>query len=70
MAPATCANDLPLETTGDRCEPLGSDGMWTKCGPDRAAERPGCNLVASHQPYPDDPVSHGREIADGSVDFL
>ena len=35
MAPATCANDLPLETAGDRCEPLGSDGMWTKRGPGR-----------------------------------
>ena len=34
-APATCANDLPLETAGDRCEPLGSDGMWTKRGPGR-----------------------------------
>jgi integrase len=33
IAPATCANDLPLETAGDRCEPLGSDGMWTKRGP-------------------------------------
>jgi hypothetical protein len=22
-----------LETTGDRCEPLDSAGMWTKCGP-------------------------------------
>ena len=22
-------------TVGDRCEPLGSDGMWTKRGPDR-----------------------------------
>jgi hypothetical protein len=27
IAPATCANDLPLETAGDRCEPLGSDGV-------------------------------------------
>src|SRR5215207_7499362 len=36
IAPATCANDLPLETAGDRCEPLGSDGMWTKRGPSRA----------------------------------
>jgi hypothetical protein len=35
IAPATCANDLPLETAGDRCEPLGSDGMWTKRGPTR-----------------------------------
>ena len=35
IAPATCANDLPLETAGDRCEPLGSDGMWTKRGPSR-----------------------------------
>jgi hypothetical protein len=33
IAPATCANDLPLETAGDRCEPLGSDGVWTKRGP-------------------------------------
>jgi hypothetical protein len=33
IAPATCTNDLPLETTGDRCEPLDSDGMWTKRGP-------------------------------------
>jgi hypothetical protein len=33
IASATCANDLPLETTGDRCEPLGSAGMWTKRGP-------------------------------------
>jgi hypothetical protein len=33
IAPATCANNLPLETAGDRCEPLGSDGMWTKRGP-------------------------------------
>jgi hypothetical protein len=37
IAPATCANDLPLETAGDRCEPLGADGMWTKCGPDTPA---------------------------------
>ena len=27
MAPATCANDRPLRTAGDRYEPLGSDGM-------------------------------------------
>ena len=33
IAAATCANDLPLETAGDRCEPLGSDGVWTKRGP-------------------------------------
>jgi hypothetical protein len=33
IAPATCANDLPLETAGDRCEPLGSDGVWTTRGP-------------------------------------
>jgi hypothetical protein len=33
IAPATCANDLPLENVGDRCEPLGSDGVWTKRGP-------------------------------------
>jgi hypothetical protein len=33
IASATCANDLPLETAGDRCEPLGSDGVWTKRGP-------------------------------------
>jgi hypothetical protein len=26
-------DDLPLETAGDRYEPLGSDGMWTKRGP-------------------------------------
>ena len=36
IVPATCANDLPLETAGDRYEPLGSDGMWTKRGPSRA----------------------------------
>ena len=36
IAPATCANDLPLEPTGNRCEPLGSDGVWTKRGPSRA----------------------------------
>src|SRR4030095_11149282 len=36
IAPATCANDLPLETAGDRCEPLGSDGVWTKRGPSTA----------------------------------
>jgi len=34
-------NDVPLETVRDRCEPLGSDGMWTKRGPGRAAQRPG-----------------------------
>jgi hypothetical protein len=33
IAPTTCANDLPPETAGDRCEPLGSDGVWTKRGP-------------------------------------
>jgi hypothetical protein len=33
MTPATWANDVPLETAGDRYEPLGSDGMWTKRGP-------------------------------------
>src|SRR5829696_3489109 len=27
---------LPLETAGDRCEPLGSDGVWTKRGPSQA----------------------------------
>jgi hypothetical protein len=42
IAPATCANDLPLETAGDRCEPLGSDGVWTKRGPDAR--------IRSHQP--------------------
>jgi hypothetical protein len=26
------ANDVPLETVGHRCEPLGSDGVWTKPG--------------------------------------
>ena len=36
IAPATCANDLPLETAGDRYEPLDSDGMWTKRGPSLA----------------------------------
>jgi hypothetical protein len=36
IAHATCANDLPLETAGDRCELLGSDGVWTKRGPSRA----------------------------------
>src|SRR5215211_7085975 len=41
MAPATCANDLPLEIVGDRYEPLGSDGMWTKRGPS-LARREGC----------------------------
>jgi len=41
IAPATCANDLPLETVGDRYEPLGSDGMWTKRGPS-LARREGC----------------------------
>jgi hypothetical protein len=43
MAPATWATDAPLETAGDRCEPLGSDGMWTKRGPDsdRSAVRYG-----------------------------
>jgi hypothetical protein len=29
------ANDVPLETIGDRCEPLGSGGVWTKRGPSR-----------------------------------
>ena len=38
ITPATCANDVPLETAGDRCEPLGSDGMWTKRGPSGAAQ--------------------------------
>ena len=33
MAPATWANNVPLESAGDRCEPLDSDGMWTKRGP-------------------------------------
>jgi hypothetical protein len=33
MAPATWANDVLLETAGDRYEPLGSDGVWTKRGP-------------------------------------
>jgi hypothetical protein len=36
IAPAAWANDLPLETAGDRCEPLGTGGVWTKCGPDTA----------------------------------
>jgi hypothetical protein len=26
-------------TAGDRWEPLGSDGLWTKCGAGRAAQR-------------------------------
>ena len=38
--PATWATDAPPETAGDRCEPLGSDGMWTKRGP-RLARRQG-----------------------------
>ena len=38
IAPAACANDLPLETAGDRCEPLGSDGVWTKGGLSGAAQ--------------------------------
>jgi hypothetical protein len=42
IAPATCANDLPLETVRDRYEPLGSDGVWTKRGPGR----PACGLPA------------------------
>jgi hypothetical protein len=33
IAPGTCASDVPLETAGDRWRPLGSDGLWTKCGP-------------------------------------
>src|SRR5829696_7778034 len=33
MAAVACTNDMPLETVGDRCEPLASDGMWTKRGP-------------------------------------
>jgi hypothetical protein len=33
MAPATWANDVRLETAGDRYEPLGADGMWTNRGP-------------------------------------
>jgi hypothetical protein len=33
IAPATWANDFPLETVGDRCEPFGSDGVWPKRGP-------------------------------------
>jgi hypothetical protein len=41
IAPITCANDLPLETAGDCCELLGSDGVWTKRGPS-LARREGC----------------------------
>ena len=50
IAPATWANDVPLETAGDRCEPLGSDGVWTKRGPSTAPGKarliaePGCRL--------------------------
>jgi hypothetical protein len=28
-------------TAGDRCEPLGSDEMWTKRGPDQTSSRLG-----------------------------
>jgi hypothetical protein len=38
ITPATWATDAPLETAGDHWEPLGSDGMWTKRGPGRAAQ--------------------------------
>jgi hypothetical protein len=40
ITPATCANDLPLETAGDRCEPLSSDGVWTKRGPGQRVSGP------------------------------
>jgi hypothetical protein len=33
IASVAWENDVPLETVGDRCEPLGSGGMWTKRGP-------------------------------------
>jgi hypothetical protein len=33
IASVAWENDVPLETVRDRCEPLGSDGMWTKRGP-------------------------------------
>jgi hypothetical protein len=50
MAPATWANDLPLETAGDRCKPLGSDGMWTKRGPDQTPQVAGqCGGTALQQ---------------------
>jgi hypothetical protein len=42
MASATWANDVPLETAGDRCEPLGTGGVWTKRGPDTARWAFGC----------------------------
>src|SRR5215218_2347043 len=62
IAPATCANDLPLETAGDRCEPLGSDGMWTKRGPSHDHQPAGPMADASaHGPL--DPSSGGREAA-------
>jgi hypothetical protein len=51
IAPATCANDLPLETAGDRCEPLSSDGMWTKRGPGRVLRLgPGDRRTGAPQP--------------------
>ena len=36
-----CANDVLLETVGDRWEPLDSDGMWTKRGPSGPLSGPG-----------------------------
>jgi hypothetical protein len=45
IAPATCANDLHLETVADRWKPLGSDGVWTKRGPPTALSE--ARLIAS-----------------------
>src|SRR4030095_13242771 len=46
MGPSTWANDVRLETAGDRYEPLGSDGMWTTRGP-RTPARGGPRRSAS-----------------------
>jgi hypothetical protein len=40
-------------TAGDRCEPLGSDGVWTKCGPDARSWGSGLldRLDSNHDPW-------------------
>src|SRR5215218_10031070 len=64
MAPATWANDVPLETAGDRYEPLGSDGMWTKRGPGTPARGAAtlrlADLAWQGRPPPAAPTSEPR----------
>jgi hypothetical protein len=38
------------QTAGDRCEPLGSDGVWTKRGPDQTQQVAGDAALQQQAP--------------------